>query len=271
MCEYGAFFYRLSVWKECLKKDIRDLRGDHRFARERSRENLPCLWKQEAKLLVRELNGVDMTLQRNKVKNLSLARERIDGIVIRPGEEFSLWKLVGKTTKSKGYLEGLEIHGGTLESGIGGGLCQMANMIHWLVLHSPLAVTELHHHSDALFPDSNRKSPFGTGTSIFYKALDYRFQNTTGHPVQIRVWLDDTYLYGEMRSEVPLAYDYQLTEEDHHYTKDEHGVFFRNSKVYRLILDKQTGQEIKKELLLDNHSKVMYDYDLIPAEEIRVG
>ncbi len=38
-----------------------------------------------------------------------------------------------------------------MRSGYGGGLCQMANMIHYLVLNSPLEVTELHHHSDALF------------------------------------------------------------------------------------------------------------------------
>lgn len=34
----------------------------------------------------------------------------------------------------------------------------MANMIHWLVLHTPLEVTELHHHSDALFPDVKRRA-----------------------------------------------------------------------------------------------------------------
>ena len=51
--------------------------------------------------------------------------------------------------------------------------------------------------------------------------------------------------------------------------KDENGIFYRNSKVYRIITDKETKQEIKKELILNNHSKVMYDYDLIPVEEIR--
>ena len=38
-----------------------------------------------------------------------------------------------------------------------------------------------HHHHDALdlFPDYNRQIPFGTGTSIAYNYLDYRFKNTT--------------------------------------------------------------------------------------------
>lgn len=121
-----------------------------------------------------------------------------------------------------------------------------------------------------LIPRCKKKSPFGTGTSISYKALDYRFKNTTEYPIQIRVWLDDTFLYGEIRSTVPSKEKYKIIEEDNHYAKDEDGIFYRNSKVYRIITDKKTNQEIKKELILDNHSQVMYDYDLIPKEEIRV-
>ncbi len=207
--------------------------------------------------------------QKNKVKNLQLASKKIDGIIIKPGEEFSFWNLVGNATKRKGYLEGLVISNSQMKKGVGGGLCQMANMIHWLILHTPLEVTELHHHSDALFPDVKRRVPFGTGTSISYKALDYRFKNTTKYPIQIRVWLDDTFLYGEIRSTAPLKEKYKIIEEDNYYAKDEDGVFYRHSKVYRIITNKQTNQEIKKELILNNHSKVMYDYNLIPKEEIK--
>ena len=77
-------------------------------------------------------------------------------------------------------------------------------------------------------------------------------------------------LYGEIRSIVPLEEKYKIVEEDNYYAKDENGVFYRNSKVYRIVTNKETKEQIKKELILDNHSKVMYDYDLIPKEEIRV-
>ena len=207
--------------------------------------------------------------KKNKVINLQLASKKIDGIIINPGEEFSFWNLVGNATKRKGYVEGLVISNSEMKKGIGGGLCQMANMIHWLVLHTPLTVTELHHHSDALFPDVKRRVPFGTGTSISYKALDYRFKNTTENPIQIRIWLDDTFLYGEIRSNVDLKYKYKIIEEDNYYAKEDDGKFYKNSKVYRIITDKATKQEIKKELILNNHSQVMYDYDLIPKDEIR--
>ena len=270
LCERGPIFFKISLFKEARKKDLKDFKQGKKFAKKYNKENFEYIWKGDTKLLLRQLHGVDMQLQRNKVKNLELASKKIDGIIVKPGEEFSFWNLVGNATKRKGYLEGLVIGNSQMKKGVGGGLCQMANMIHWLVLHTPLEVTELHHHSDALFPDVKRRVPFGTGTSISYKALDYRFKNTTKHPIQIRVWLDDTMLYGEIRSTVPLNEKYKIVEEDNHYAQDEDGVFYRNSKVYRIITDKETKEEIKKELILNNHSKVMYDYDLIPKEEIRV-
>lgn len=269
-CEYGPIAYHISLWKEAKKKDLRDLKNNKKFAKKKNKENFSYIWKGDTKVLFRKLHGVDMQLQKNKIINLQLASKKIDGLIVNPGEEFSFWNLVGNATKRKGYKEGLVISNHQMKKGVGGGLCQMANMIHWLVLHTPLTVTELHHHSDALFPDVKRRVPFGTGTSISYKAVDYRFKNTTEYPIQIRIWLDDTFLYGEIRSVVPLNEKYKIVEEDNHYEKDEDGVFYRNSKVYRIIIDKKTNQEINKELILDNHSKVMYDYALIPKEEIRV-
>ena len=268
-CEYGPIAYKIALFKEAKKKDFKDLLNGKKFAKKRNYENFEYIWKGDSKVLLRKLHGVDMELQKNKVTNLKLASKKIDGLVINPGEEFSFWNLVGNATKRKGYKEGLVISNSQMKKGVGGGLCQMANMMHWLVLHTPLQVTEMHHHSDALFPDVKRRVPFGTGTSISYKALDYRFKNTTQNPIQIRVWLDDTFLYGEIRSTIPLTQKYKIVEEDNHYAKDEKGVFYRNSKVYRIISDKETGKEIKKELILNNHSKVMYDYNLIPENEIR--
>ena len=268
-CEYGPIAYKISLRKEAIKKDLKDLKLGKKFAKKKSKNNMQYIWKGDTKLLLRKLEGVDMQLQVNKVTNLKIASKKIDGIIIQPGEEFSFWNLVGNATKIKGYKEGLVISNSKMKKGVGGGLCQMANMIHWLVLHTPLTVTELHHHSDALFPDVKRRVPFGTGTSISYKALDYRFKNTTSYPIQIRVWLDDTFLYGEIRCNEPLDKKYKIIEEDNHYTQDEDGLFYRNSKVYRIIVDKNTNEEIKKELILDNHSKVMYDYSLIPENEIR--
>lgn len=265
-CELSPACYRISLKKEYLLRDIRDTFSGEKFASEKNTVPFSAVVKSHTSNVLRRLEGVDMQLQRNKAVNLRIAAAQINGIVIQPGETFSFWRLVGEPTARRGYLDGLVISAGKLGSGVGGGLCQLANMIHWLVLNSPLTVTELVHHSDALFPDSGRRVPFGTGTSVFYKNVDYRFKNTTDRPVQLLVWLDENTLYGELRAQEPFPYIYRITEENQGYVEED-GEFFRVSQVYRITLDRER-RIIRRELVLNNHSKVMYDYSLIPREQI---
>lgn len=265
-CELSPACYKISLKKEYLLRDMRDMFSKENIASEKNTVPFPVIIKSHTSNVLRRLEGVDMQLQRNKAVNLRLAAAQINGIVINPGETFSFWRLVGEPSAKRGYLEGLVINNGKLESGIGGGLCQLANLIHWLVLNSPLTVTELVHHSDALFPDSGRRVPFGTGTSVFYKNVDYRFKNTTDRPVQLLVWLDENELFGELRTPTAFPYIYRITEENQGYVEED-GVFYRVSRVYRITLDRER-RVLRRELVLDNHSKVLYDYSLIPRDQI---
>ena len=267
-CEISPLTYKISMRKEILMRHIRDAFGKEKIAKKHDEEKLPVVVKEHSSVLLRRLEGVDMRLQENKVTNIRLACEKINGILVRPGETFSFWRTIGPTSKKKGYKEGLIISKSRLTSGYGGGLCQMANMIHWLVLNSPLTVTELHHHSDALFPDERRRVPFGTGTSVNYNYIDYRFKNETDQTVQILVWIDGEELRGELRTEKEFPWQYELVEENHHFKK-EGEKYFRISQVYRIVTDRESREELRKELILDNHSAVLYDYALIPRDQIR--
>jgi vancomycin resistance protein VanW len=267
-CEISPTTYRISVRKEIILRYLRDFFRREKIAKTHSREELPNIVKSHSSILLRKLAGVDMKLQENKVTNIRLACERINGIIIRPGETFSFWRTVGPAGKKQGYREGLVISSGRLLSGYGGGLCQMANMVHWLVLNSPLTVTELHHHTDAIFPDDRRRVPFGTGTSVFYNYIDYRFYNNTDQNVQLLVWVADGALNGELRSDHPFPCRYRLVEENSHFRK-EGDRYFRISQVYRIVIDRKSGRQLRRELILDNHSEVLYDASLIPKEQIR--
>ena len=267
-CDINPTTYKISLEKEIFKRNVKDLFSEEKIAKQHSKEVLPNIVKSHSSILIRKLNGVDLRLQENKVTNIMLACNKVNGLIIHPGETFSFWKTVGKATQKKGYKEGLVISSKGLTSGYGGGLCQMANMIHWLVLNSPLEVTALHHHSDALFPDERRRVPFGTGTSVSYNNIDYRFRNNTDQDVQILVWIEDGELLGELRSEREFPYRYKLIEENHHFKK-EGDKYYRISQVYRLVIDRATNEVLNKELILDNHSAVLYDYSLIPEDQIR--
>ena len=268
LCQRGPVGYWISLRKEYLLRDLKTcLSGEH-YAKHLDPTPLPCLVKGHTSLLMRHLHGVEMQLQEGKKVNLQIAAAKLNGIIIEPGQTFSFWGLVGHPTEKEGYTQGLVIAGSQMKAGIAGGLCQLANMVHWLVLNSPMTVTELHHHSDALFPDERRTVPFGTGTSVFYKNIDYQFKNTTDQPVQLLFWLSDTDLCGELRTTKPFPYRYRIVEEDNHYRKEADG-WYRISKVYRRVIDRESGQEVAKELVLDNLSRVMYDPKLIPPEQIR--
>ena len=267
-CEINRTCYRISLAKEILRRNLKDLFSGQKIARERSGETLPVIVKSHSSILLRKLHGVDIRLQENKVTNIMLACSKINGLIIHPGEVFSFWKMIGNPTKRAGYKEGLVISKNNLSKGYGGGLCQLANMIHWLILNSPLTVIELHHHSDALFPDDRRRVPFGTGTSVAFNSVDYRFKNTTDQDVQLLVWCENGDLCGELRTTREFPNRYRLSEENHHFRK-ENGKFYRISQVYRTTIDRQTGKEIQIELILNNHSEVIYDYSLIPKDQIK--
>ena len=266
-CEISPFTYRLSMEKEILKRHLKDFIHKIRFARERTTDNLPVVIYRHNSLIRRRLGNVNMQLQENKATNLALAVKNIDGLLIRPGETFSVWKQIGRTTERKGYKEGLVIAKGAPGQGIGGGLCQLSNLIHWMVLHSDLTIAE-HHHHDALdlFPDYGRQIPFGTGTSISYNYIDYRVRNDTSITYQLRLWVDGEYLRGELRAVDPQPHTFHIHAENEYFSR-EGDVIYRNGQVFRDTIDATTGNVIESKLIRTNHARVMYECP--PNIEIR--
>ena len=258
-CEISPLTYAISEKKCILTRSLKNLCGFKHFARTKQKERLPYVIYRHKSLIRRKLGNVDMTLQENKAVNLSLAAPKINKILIRPGETFSFWYLVGNTTEKKGYKEGLTIFADHTEPGIGGGMCQMTNLIHWMVLHSDLKITEHHHHDGLdLFPDFQRKIPFGTGTSIMYNYLDYRFKNTTQRTYQLVVYTTPEYLCGELRADMPQRNKYHISTKNVFFSR-ENGIVYRNGEVYRDKVDGVTGNHIERKLIRSNHAKVLYD------------
>ena len=268
-CELCPFAYRLSTEKEILKRHLKDTLHKTRFAHQRTHDSLPVVVYRHNSLIRRRLGNVNMQLQENKATNLALAVQHIDGLLIRPGETFSVWKQVGRTTQRKGYKEGLTIAKGQPSQGIGGGLCQLSNLIHWMILHSDLTITEHHHHDGLdLFPDFGRQIPFGTGTSISYNYIDYRVRNDTANTYQLRLHVDGEYLCGELHAAEPLPHTFHIHAENEYFSREQ-GVVYRNGQVFRDIIDRTTGQVLDSQLIRTNHARVMYECppDLVIQEK----
>ena len=265
-CERNKLFFDLAVRKGIIQRNIKDILSKEKFAKNKEKDKLSNLVSSYNSYLIKK--GTEVDLQENKVVNVDIASSKINNMVIHPGEVFSYWKTIGTVSKRKGYKEGRVLRGNKVQPGMGGGLCNLANTINLVVLNSPLEITEFHTHSDALAPDYGKRIPLENGTCVGYNYIDYRFKNTTDQDIQLLVWVKDKTLYAELRSEREFPWKYEIVEENHHFQKEGEN-YYRVSKIYRNTIEKSTGNIINKELIWDNHSKVMYDYNLIPKELIK--
>lgn len=253
--------YFIAVWVKRIERYTKWYFSRTKYARIKSSEKLEYRVKKHQSVLIRKLGTSDITLQHNKVKNLQIAHKKIDGIIIRPGEVFSFCKLVGLPTKNKGYLEGMELFFGEARKGVGGGLCQIANLIHWLALHSPLTVIERHHHSFDPFPDENRVLPFGSGATIFYNYVDLQIKNNTPYTFQINLWISEKCLEGELRCDKELDFVYHVFEKEHKFIKVEEE-YYRSNEIWRNKIAKfKGGKVLETEVIAKNYALVKYNLD----------
>ena len=248
--------YFIAVWCKRMNRYFQWLTAKNKFANEINIDKLPYRVLTHKSVLIKHLGDSNVQLQYNKVTNLKIAYKKIDGILIKPGEIFSFCKLVGLPTKSKGYLEGMELSFGDDKTGIGGGLCQLANLIYWLSLHTSLTTIERHHHSFDPFPDNNRVIPFGSGATVFYNYVDLQIRNDTDCTFQINIWFSDKYLEGEIRVDKELDYSYCVFEKKHRFIKKDN-MFYRENEIWRnKILD--NGNVVSTELITSNNALVKY-------------
>ena len=146
---------------------------------------------------------------------------------------------------------------GRYKTGIGGGLCQLSNLIYWITLHTPLKVTERHRHSYDVFPDPNRTQPFGSGATCYYNYLDLRIYNPTQQPYQLNVYLTDKYLVGQWSTTDKPLYKYEVYEKEHKIEHEYWGGYIRHNLIYRRVFNLD-GELINDEYVTENHAIMMY-------------
>lgn len=259
IAEFIPLILRIKIRR--LLRFVQDSNCGYRFASKNSHNTnfeFPYEIISYQSTIVKDYDGIDIRLQEAKRANLDIAVPLIDGITVGPGEVFSFYKSVGSVNKKKGYQLGYELHKSGLGQGIGGGLCQLANCIFWVLMHSGFDIIERHHHQFDFFPDKNRKVPFGIGVSIFYNYRDLRLINPFDFSFTIRASIKENILQVKVFSEKCLPARYNIEERNHHFEKKD-DVVFRYNDIYRIIDDGKNRQE---HLLWKNHCIVKYDIDL---------
>ncbi len=241
-------------------RDWRDFRSPDVIARQRGKAgDFPILVSEKSSPLKREVPGGLAAHIAEKTRNLELGAARLNGLIIGPGEVFSFTRTVGPSTRRRGYLPALEFRDGQTVTAVGGGLCQLANLIVLLGIEAGMEIIERHRHSLDLFPDAERTAPFGCGATVFYQHVDLRLRNVLPFPLLLEAAVEPPCCRAAIRSATPMPFACRMIETDHEFVRVG-GVIRRRNKLWR----ETTGPAgSHRELLCENDCRVVY-----PAEHL---
>jgi len=130
---------------------------------------------------------------KNRIYNIKRGAEILHGILIKPDEEFSLVKALGKIEASTGFLPELVIKGNKTIPEYGGGLCQIGTTTFRAALYTGLPITERKEHSYRV----SYYEPAGMDATIYDPKPDLKFINDTGHYILFQTKIEGTKLIFE--------------------------------------------------------------------------
>lgn len=229
--------------------------SDHQLKVRRGKDYYPHVIARHQSILRRKLGDSDNNLQEAKIINLQQAIKKIDKIIIPSGQTFSYWQTIGKPTARRGYVDGMLLANGRVSSGMGGGLCQLSNFLFWILMHCDTTITERYHHSFDVFPDSGRTLPFGSGATVLYNFIDLQIKNEGSDDLQIKIYLNNKHLKGQILSNNKPKYHFHLFEKNHYFIKSKQK-YHRYNEIWRQ--KKSNGIIQKEEILVKNLAPVLY-------------
>lgn len=201
------------------------------------------------------------TAQAGRTKNLELACKAIDGTILNPGDEFSFNKIVGERTAEKGYQKAIVYQtGGKSEAEEGGGVCQVASTIYTACLYADLKVTERAPHMFTV-----TYVQLGMDATIYWGSLDYKFVNSTDHPLRIDASVSGGYVHIKLMGTTPKdkSYDHIVLHNEVIATRQPKTVIDgteteitdagtgvdENGNTVNLVVDKQGNKYVKGEMV----------------------
>jgi len=127
----------------------------------------------------------------NRILNIRNAVNKLNGVLIKPGEEFSTITYTEPFTEAGGYLPELVIKGDEIKPEIGGGLCQIGTTLFRMAMNSAMKITGRRNHSLVVsyYNDPTNGNP-GTDATVYDPAPDFKFLNDTDNYVLLQTQMD---------------------------------------------------------------------------------
>jgi len=207
-----------------------------------------------------------------RTTNLQIAVNKINGVVVMPGETFSYNKTLGKRTSEAGYKDAAGYAGGKVVPMLGGGICQISSTLYDAVVYANLEIVERHNHA---FTTSYVGA--GKDATVVYGSLDFQFKNSRKYPIKIESYIQNgiatVNIYGikeENEYEVEISttilnyipynviYEDDATLESGKEEVTQGGQNGCKSITYKIL--KQNGKEVSRSVLSTDTYSAMNKY-----------
>lgn len=203
----------------------------------------------------------------NRNENLRIACEKLNGIILQPGEELSYNETLGERTKENGWKPAPAYSGTTLVDSYGGGICQVSSTLYYCALLSDLEiVSRINHGFSVSYID------LGMDATVSWGNPDFVFKNNTNFPIKIEAWVEEGYvnmrIWGTIEKDYYVKMEYEIVGgENPAVTYQTHsadsgyydgqvlypGVFGPYVKTYRCKYDRETDELISRDFEARSH------------------
>ena len=131
-----------------------------------------------------------------RIQNISAGAAPFHGVLIAPGETFSMGSILGDISLDNGFAEALIIYGGRTIKGVGGGICQVSTTLFRNVFFAGFPVVERHSHAYRVYyyeqdASGGRNSNLvGLDATVYFPLVDFKFTNDTPYWLLMETYLD---------------------------------------------------------------------------------
>lgn len=156
---------------------------------------------------------------RDRNFNLKLAASKINGVVLRPGEEWSFNTQVGERSQKNGYKVAHVITAGEMVDGLAGGTCQISTTVFGAAFFAGLEVVKTQNHSRP-----SAYTPLGFDATVVWPSVDLVLKNPYDFPVAVRYVVANgeakVEILGKERPYDKVVFEREITEESPYPTEE---------------------------------------------------
>ena len=122
-----------------------------------------------------------------RIHNIQTASAPFHGVLVAPGETFSMGATLGDVSAATGYEDAWIIVGDRTVEGVGGGVCQVSTTLFRTVFFSGLPVNQRHYHAyrvayyEQTASGGYNSNLAGLDATVYFPSVDFKFTNDTGH------------------------------------------------------------------------------------------